>query len=232
LFLANYFLPATKVRVGPALIGAAVTTVLFEVAKYAFTSYATGFAFQKYAGIYGTVAIVPMWLVWVYWSWLMLLLGVEVAHAAQNIAVLERMDRRGALSLENELVRRVTGVMAARVMVAISEGYINGEKVMSRSAIADRFDLSSGAVERLTQRLEDSDLLIEVEGQYTGFIPARPPAEITLAEVLATFRADDSEPLVPSASRTRLDSVLRDIDANTEAKTANLTLEDLAAPPD
>jgi membrane protein len=228
LFLANYFLPATKVRVGPALIGAAVTTVLFEVAKYAFSAYATQYAFQKYSGIYGTVAIVPLWLVWIYWSWLMLLLGVEVAHAAQNISVLERMDRRGAMSLENELVRRVNGVMAARVMVAVSESYIVGDKTLSRAALADRFDLSGDAVERLTQRLEDNDLLIEVEGHNPGFIPARPPDEITLDEVLATFRADDIEVPGAALSRARLEAVLREIDANTKAVTTQLTLADLA----
>ncbi len=225
LFLANWFLPSTRVRVGPAAIGAAVTTVLFEIAKYVFTIYVTEFAFDRYSGIYGALAVAPFWLIWIYWSWLMLLLGAEVAHAAQNIRLLEQSERRGTLSLENELLQRVNGPMAARVMVAVVEAYLAGVKVLSRQKIADRLDLSPDVVERITRRLKDADLLIEVEGDYIGFVPARPPNEISLAQVLAAFRGDDRDG--EGSRQTPLTAVLADIELETFLRTAQVTLDQL-----
>ena len=224
LFLCNWFLPATRVRVRPALIGALVTTVLFEAAKHLFTLYVSEFAFDRYSGVYGALAVAPIWLVWIYWSWLMLLLGAEVAHAAQNIRLLEQSERRGTLSLENELIQRVNGAMAARVMVAISETYLAGEVAMSRQKIADRFDLSPDVVERLTQRLKDAHLVIEVAGDYTGFLPARPPGEITLAQVLGAFRGDDP---YARGGQAQLGQVLAEIDAGAQARTQAITLDQL-----
>jgi membrane protein len=227
LFLANYFLPGTRVRVRPAAIGAAVTTVLFELAKYLFNLYVSEVAFERYSGVYGALAVAPICLAWIYWSWLMLLLGAEVAHAAQNIRLLERSERRGVLSLENELLHRVNGPTAARVMVAVSEAYLSGKKVLSHRQIADRFDLSPDAVERLARRLKDADLLIEVEGDYTGFVPARPPGEITLADVLAAFRTGDRDGA--GGDRSGVDAVLAEIEAGALARTAPITLAQLAS---
>jgi membrane protein len=228
LLLANYFLPATRVRFRPAAIGAAVTTVLFEAAKHLFTLYVSEVALDSYSGVYGALAVAPICLIWIYWSWLMLLLGAEVAHAAQNIRLLERGERRGTLSLENELLRRVNGPMAARLMVAVAEAYLSGRKVLSAQQAADRFDLSSEAVERLARRLKEADLLMEVEGEYAGFVPARPPAEITLADVLGAFRTGDREPA--SGGQSRLDEVLAELEAGALAATAQLTLDRLVEP--
>lgn len=226
LFLANYFLPATRVRVRPAAIGAAVTTVLFELAKYLFNLYVSEVAFERYSGVYGALAVAPICLVWIYWSWLMLLLGAEVAHAAQNIRLLERSERRGTLSLENELLHRVNGPTAARLMVAVSEAYLSGKKVLTHQQIADRFDLSPDVVERLTQRLKDADLLMEVEGDHVGFVPARPPSEITLADVLAAFRTGDRD---AGDRANALDAVLAEIEAGALARTAPITLAQLVS---
>jgi YihY family inner membrane protein len=225
-FLAIFFLPASRVRLGPAAIGATFCTVLFEGSKHAFNLYVSQFAFANYSGLYGALAVVPLLLVWVYVGWIILLLSAEAAYAAQNLHVLERLDRRAKMSMEGEIVRRVNGVVAARVMCAVSEAYMRGDKVLSRRALADRFDLSDDVVTRITERLKDADLLIEVEGQYSGFLPARPPQEIALADVLAVFRGDDV--IVRSTRQgTRLDRVLREIEEEIEVRTRQLSLSEL-----
>lgn len=93
LVLANLMLPATRVHVVPALIGALVTTVLAEVAKFAFGAYVSSVALPRYVGIYGAVAAVPLWLMWIYWSWMMFFLGIEVTRAVQSIR--KRADSDG-----------------------------------------------------------------------------------------------------------------------------------------
>ncbi len=227
-FLANYFLPSCRVRWRPALAGALVLTLLFEIAKFGFKIYVTEFALERYAGIYGAIAVLPLWLVWIYYSWLTLLLGFEVAHAGQNLHLLEQVDHRGTISLENELIQRVNGVVAARVMVAIARAYVDGEKVLSRRALEQRFDLSDEVITRLSQRLKEHDLLIEVSGDVNGFLPARPPSEISLAHVIRAFRGSDVvEASTAIGSHTALDKVLADIEADTLQRTGDLYLDEL-----
>ena len=62
-----------------ALIGGALAALLFELAKYGFGAYVTNF--PAYEQIYGAFATVPMFLIWLYVSWLVILLGATITAA-------------------------------------------------------------------------------------------------------------------------------------------------------
>jgi membrane protein len=226
-FLLNYFLPATKVRARAAFVGSAAATILFELAKHGFSLYVSGFAFERYSGIYGALAVMPLWLVWIYYSWLVVLFGIELTYAVQNVHLIQRLDRRTASSLETEILERVNGVVATRVMVAVCRAYATGDKVLARDAIADRFDLSDDAVDRLLVRLKDAGLVLEVEGDAVGLIPARPPGELTVADVLGAFRDSDARDQTGSDADGPLDRLLRELEEDESRRTTDVTLAEL-----
>lgn len=113
-------IPNARVQLKDAAIGGLASALCFELAKYAF---ARVMANASYQFIYGTFAAIPLFLLWIYTSWTIVLAGAEVAHASANyggrssrlsdfvaaLGVLEsvwRHHERGTLLREREILQR------------------------------------------------------------------------------------------------------------------------------
>jgi membrane protein len=70
--------PNCRVPLRHALAGGFVTAILFELGKRAFASLVANFSYEF---VYGTFAAIPLFLLWIYFSWLLLLAGAEVVRA-------------------------------------------------------------------------------------------------------------------------------------------------------
>ena len=83
-------IPAHRVPYKLALVGGALAAIAFETAKYGFRLYIT--QFPTYQLIYGTLAVLPLFLVWIYVSWIIVLIGAAVTA---TLAEDENGSRRG-----------------------------------------------------------------------------------------------------------------------------------------
>ena len=89
------YMPYTHVRWRHAWAGAVFVALGFELAKRALGWYVK--SVPAYSMVYGAFATLPIFLLWIYLSWLIVLLGAVVAAYAPSLAmrVVRRPDRPG-----------------------------------------------------------------------------------------------------------------------------------------
>ncbi len=83
LLLMYAAFPVRKVKISYAAIGAIVAAILLELGKRLFSLYIIHF--PSYQNIYGAIAVIPILLVWIYVSWLIVFIGVEIQASLQDV---------------------------------------------------------------------------------------------------------------------------------------------------
>jgi membrane protein len=179
-------LPCKKVGWWAAIAGGVLSASLFESAKLLFGVYThlVGTA-QNMALIYGSVSILPIFLLWIYLVWLLILFGVEIAYLVDNYQPLLERQRR-LVSDPNSLDRRADAWLAVTIMVLITRRFLAGDGPMPPSTLAEITGASPAHVDDCLHLLREAELLLHVEhGPYTLAVP---PSSIRLSEVVAAWR--------------------------------------------
>jgi membrane protein len=220
LVLMNKLLPRTNVRWSAALSGAVVTALVLEAMKALFVGFAERILMRSYSSVYGPLGLVPLVLVWIYASWLLVLLGAEVAHALQNLRLLEAEDRR---QRDDE---PINGLLAAQLLAAVAATHETGGAGAPQEKLVTEFGLTPHNVDRIVARLKARGLIAEVRGDINGYIPGRAAATIPVDEVLAAFRSSDLE-IAHGATSPALRELVEELEDARRRRIAGLTIADL-----
>jgi membrane protein len=120
-------IPNCRVRWRDGITGAVSAAVLLELLKWAFAQYVS--KISTYSLIYGALAGIPIFLLWMYIFWLVVLVGAEVAAAAGPRWILEGHRRNMSSAVRAEL--------AFALLVAMA-------KNMEEGGTASTYELSAG----------------------------------------------------------------------------------------
>lgn len=188
LFLVYKLLPHLQVRSRAALTGAVVAGTLWHVmGKYLFSLYV-----QNAVGVrqlYGTLAVVPISMIWVWLTWVLVLFGCELAYVVQNFRDLARAE---ADQTERERSRFLAGDFVALQMAAVvGRRFARGEGPTPVPVLVEATGVSRLNLEELLERLTAAGLLMQTapgdeDNDRIAYLPGRDPSAIRLADVLAS----------------------------------------------
>jgi membrane protein len=214
------FVPNTRVRFLPALAAGAVGGVLWQSAGWAFAAFVVSSA--RYSAIYSSFAILVLFLIWLYVSWLVLLIGADVSFYLQHPEYL--YAKPGEPRLSNRMRER----LALAVMHVIGVHFVRGQPPWTLHQLTQELGIPMHSVSVVLDALASGGLLKQSNDQPPAYLPARDLSQVSIAEVLATVRKagedsflnPESLPLPASVERV-VESVERAIALSTATMTVS-----------
>lgn len=173
---AYIFIPQVRVRWKCALLGGVVSGVMWEISKMGFGAYVFNSALRR--EIFLSLGAVPIFLVWLYISWVVFLLGNEVAFTTQNFKKLayQSFFRRPHTTLDGKLF--------VATLFMVQKHYEDCNGPLNQQLVAMDLNLSPAETLEIVSRLIADGLLLRTE-KPTGLIPGRPADKILLRDVIA-----------------------------------------------
>ncbi len=174
------FIPNTRVRLASAVTGGVMAGTAWELAQWGYFHFQVGVA--KYNAIYGTLAAVPIFLVWIYTSWLIVLFGLEIVFAHQHRRHI--LPGNGTFSL----TATAREELAVALLVQVSLHFQKSGAPPSAQALADELNVPLLPLEAVFDELERLGYLVVTAGNVPGWLPARDPSEVQVSDVLGALR--------------------------------------------
>lgn len=143
--------PNCKVPVKNALAGGLLTALVFELAKQLFTTIVANTSYQT---VYGSFATIPLFLLWIYLSWLIVLAGAELVNALSGFGIHENNSYNDV-------------IIALAVLQLLWQKYRSGESVseqhlLRRAWLLGRYSLASERWTPLRDKLFAAGLIRDV----------------------------------------------------------------------
>lgn len=176
-------MPDTEVRWKPALIGGLASAAAFEAMKEIFGTYIL--VFQKTgtaAVIYGSLAFVPIFLLFVYVMWTIVLMGVELAVVVQRWREFVRAEDR---LLDGAERRGPDAFFALQCLLVVARRFSTGKGPTTEPQVTEALGSDADHVHSALEVLEEAQLLGETFGGYTMLGPLD---QLTVADVIRRYR--------------------------------------------
>ena len=184
------FMPNTHVRVRSALLGGVVGGSLWQIAQILHVRFQVGVA--NYNAIYSTFAALPVFLFWLYTSWVTVLLGAEGAFAHQN-EPLHRQLRR-ARDHDRGYLEAVALRIATRVAARVTQGL----QPLGAREVAEELARPEVTVEEVVRPLVEAGILVRGEqaDEDQVLLLGRDPDQVRVQELIDAVVGRRGSPFV------------------------------------
>jgi membrane protein len=173
------FVPNTKVRLQTAAIGAFFAAILWKTGGSIFSFFVV--SSTKYDAIYSGFAIAMMLMIWLFLSWLILLVGTNLSFYWQNpSSVLKPRNQ----NVPDGLSKRQLGM---KIMVLIGQQYQQGKPGCTLEMLVEQLATSASNLIPLLEIFEQRGMLIKANTDQENYLPARDIGAIQLQDIIGAI---------------------------------------------
>ncbi|MCC6347576.1 MAG: YihY/virulence factor BrkB family protein [Nitrospirales bacterium] len=216
---AYLFIPNTKVKLSSALVGGASAGILWETSGWAFTSFIV--SSKQYSAIYSGFAILLLFMIWIYLSWLILLVGASIAFYHQFPRSLSPHRERGFLQA------RGREKLAFLIMYFVGYSYYHTTPPWTLAGMTERTGLPVEAVREVITVLIRRGLLVETCDTPPVYLLKRDGETIMLKEIYASVMAEGDGSFPSGEECAEIDRISQNIDSAIDTALAGATLKGL-----
>jgi membrane protein len=174
------FIPNTRVKMAPALIGAAVAGGLWITIGSLFASFVA--SSSNYTAIYSSFAILFFFMIWLYLAWFIMLTGAQVAFYMQHPKLVKLGGKPMTLSPR---MRESEGLW---LMTLITRRFCQKLPPYTVQELEELSGLTNNAIQEILYQMEQRGLVIEAAGESTAYVPGQDVSQILVTTVLHCLR--------------------------------------------
>jgi membrane protein len=213
--------PNTRVQIRSALYGAVIAGAMWETSGMLFTSFVSGS--KSYTAIYSGFAIALVFMIWLYLSWIILLVGASISFYHQNPEQLKWKKSNFHLS------GRMRDQLALQAMVDIARAHDRQSTLLpSLENLAISQQVPVDVLKRMLDALQADGWISQSAEDTTHYLPAVSLQRIRLVDILRSARlAEDDGQTGRFRSDAVVGSLLRELEQDLELHLGEATLADL-----
>lgn len=217
-------LPNTKVNFKSAIIAAIIGTILFELLEWAYVKFQIGA--NSLNAIYGGFAALPLFLIWVQYSWYVVLFGAEIAFANQNVDHYELENEISKLSVR---YKKVISLMIANL---VAKRFFEGEKPLNSIEIAQKLDLPVRLARTVINDFVTAGIFIEMRTDIEKEIVYQPgitESKLTVKNILEALEKNgvNNLPISDTSELIHINQLMHDLEKSLDNELGNTFVKDI-----
>ena len=215
------FMPNTKVHLRSGLVAGLIAGILYQGFQLGYIKFQIGVA--KYNAIYGSFAALPLFLIWLQVSWLIVLLGAEIAFAYQNVHTYE--FEPDCLLVSHSL-KSLLSLSVAHLLV---HRFSAGKEPLDGDQISRELGIPIRLVRQILFELMEANIINPVQRESArdpAYQPAVNPDSLTIQNVIAALdhRGTDDIPFARTEAFERLSDSVKKLGEQMEKASENKRL--------
>jgi len=217
-------MPNVRIPLRSAILGGITAGTITQIVQWIYIRFQIGAA--SYGAIYGSFAALPLLLAMLQMSWMIVLLGAEIAYANEHYETFGFHPDYSKMSVSSKKL------LMLRIFHFLTKKFSLGEKPSSVTQIAHTLEIPVRLVQQFLQELSDVGLVVETAKGIKGEVAFQPGR--TIENITVKFALDEYEkygitkiPDYQSDEAEKISKYLKDISETIEKSPANVRLKEI-----
>jgi membrane protein len=224
LTMLYLIMPNVRIPLRSAILGGITAGTITQIVQWIYIKFQIGAA--SYGAIYGSFAALPLFLAMLQMSWMIVLLGAEIAYANEHYETFGFHPDYSKMSVSSKKL------LMLRIFHLLTKKFSLGEKPSSVSQIAHALEIPVRLVRQFLHELSDVGLVVETAKGIKGEVAFQPGR--TIENITVKFALDEYEkygitkiPDYQSDEAEKISKYLKDISETIEKSPANVRLKEI-----